>query len=449
MRAPREVTVLESKDMLDRLRRSRGLEIFVPAAVFVVLLLCNVKTPMIADDYAYCFSFADGQRVDSLGDIFASMSAHRLWMNGRVIAHFLVQLFLMLPPLAFDLVNSAAFAAAVWLTAYLARKRGEKDGLLLLGAFCLLWIYTPAFGQVFLWLDGSVNYLWSVLFSLMMLKVFAAKFLEDRELPGPWRWLFPLYCFAVGAYCEPSATGTVFCCALLLALGRILYKQRLSPWLLLSLVTAFAGFLYMVLAPGEVNNKSATLTLSGVSYGFVNSMELYRQLWPLLLIYLALAFAAWHLKADTRRQLLALSFILASIAGVFVLSFAGYAEPRSACYGCFMAVAASAVLFSTVLDSRFRPALLFALTAALAATMYWGAVGVQDICESCAQQERNEALVLEALEAGSRAVTVEPVYFATKYSAGSGLGYLSSDPGAWNNVYMAEYYGLDSLSLGE
>ena len=66
MRAPREVTVLESKDMLDRLRRSRGLEIFVPAAVFVVLLLCNVKTPMIADDYAYCFSFADGQRVDSL-----------------------------------------------------------------------------------------------------------------------------------------------------------------------------------------------------------------------------------------------------------------------------------------------------------------------------------------------------------------------------------------------
>ncbi len=132
-----------------------------------------------------------------------------------------------------------------------------------------------------------------------------------------------------------------------------------------------------------------------------------------------------------------------------MLSFAGYAESRSACYGCFMAVAASAVLFPAVLDSRFRPAALFALTAALTATLYWGAVGVQDICESCAQQERNDALILEALMAGSRDVTVEPVYFATKYSAGHGLGYLSSDPGSWNNVYMAEYYGLDSLSLGE
>lgn len=438
---------MESKDMLERLRHSRGLEIFVLAAVFMVMLLCNVKTPMIADDYAYSFSFADGQRVDSLGDIFSSMAAHRLWMNGRVIPHFLVQLFLMLPPLVFDILNSAVFASALYLTTSLARKRSERDTLLLLGAFCLLWIYTPSFGQVFLWLDGALNYLWSVLFSLLMLKVYAGKFLDDRELPRPWCWLFPLFCFAVGAYCEPSATGTIFCCALLLVLGRILYKQRMSPWLLVSLAAAFAGFLYMILAPGEVNNKSATLTISGLSYGFVNSMELYRQLWPLLLIYLALAFAAWHFKFDTRRQLLALSFILASLAGVFVLSFAGYAEPRSACFGCFMAVAASEVLFPAVLESRFRPALLFGLTAALAATMYWGAVGMQDICESCAQQERNEAIILEARESGAKDVTVEPVYFATKYSAGWGLSYLSQDPAAWNNVYMAEYYGLNSLSL--
>lgn len=440
---------MKKGDMLEKLRRSGRAELLLLAAVFAVLLLCNMKTPMIADDYAYCFSFADGQRVDSLGDILASMAAHRLWMNGRVIAHFLVQLFLMLPPPVFDIVNSAVFAAALYLTASLARKKGERDVLLLLGCFCLLWIYTPAFGQVFLWLDGAVNYLWSVLFSLLMLKAYVLKFRDDRELPKAWGWLFPVLCFAVGAFCEPSATGTIFCCALLLALGRILYKQRLSPLLLLSLAAAFAGFLYMVLAPGEVNNKSATLTISGVSYGFVNSMELYRQLWPLLLIYLALAFAAWHLKLDPRRQLLALSFILASIAGVFVLSFAGYAEPRSACYGCFMAVAASAVLFPAILESRFQPAALFALTAALAATLYWGAVGVQDICESCAQQERNEALILETLETGAVDATVEPVYFATKYSAGCGLSYISQDPSDWNNVYMAEYYGLDSLRLGE
>lgn len=440
---------MNENSVLRRLRGSRLLLGLVLAGAFAVLLLCNMKTPLIADDYAYCFSFADSQRVDSLGDIFSSMAAHRLWMNGRVIAHFLVQLFLMLPPAVFDVLNSAAFAAALYLTATLARKKGERDSLLLLGCFCLLWIYTPAFGQVFLWLDGSLNYLWSVLFSLVMLKPYVGKFMEDRELPRPWRWLLPLFCFAAGAYCEPSATGTIFCCALLLALGRILYKQRLSPWLLISLAAAFAGFLYMVLAPGEVNNKSATLTVSGVSYGFVNSMELYRQLWPLLLIYLALAFTAWQLKLEPRRQLLALSFILASIAGVFVLSFAGYAEPRSACYGCFMAVAACAVLFPAVLDSRFQPAALFALTAALAATLYWGAVGVQDICESCAQQERNEAVILAARESGARDVTVEPVDFATKYSSGWGLSYLSQDPSAWNNVYMAEYYGLDSLRLGE
>mgnify|MGYP007132761601 CR=1 FL=1 len=46
-------------------------------------------------------------------------------------------------------------------------------------------------------------------------------------------------------------------------------------------------------------------------------------------------------------------------------------------------------------------------------------------------------------------VTVEPVHFATKYSSGWDLSYISQDPSAWNNVYMAEYYGLDSLRLAE
>ena len=440
---------MEGKKLLKRLNASKLLLWLILGCVLALMLLCNLKTPMIADDYAYCFSFADGQRVDSLGDIFSSMTAHRQWMNGRVIAHFMVQLFLMLPPLVFDVLNSAVFAAALYLTASLARKKGERGTLPLLGAFCLLWIYTPAFGQVFLWLDGSVNYLWSVLFSLLMLKAYVLKFREDRELPKVWGWLFPVFCFAVGAFCEPSAVGTIFCCALLLALGRMLYRQRLSPLLLISLAAAFAGLLYMILAPGEVNNKSATMTVSGLVYGFVNSMELYRQLWPLLLIYLALAFAAWQLKVPPRQQLLALSFILASLAGVFVLSFAGYAQPRSACYGCFMAVAASAALVPAILESRFQPAALFALTAALTATLYWGAVGVQDICESCAQQERNETLILEAVNTGAGEVTVEPVQFATKYSSGWDLSYISQDPSAWNNVYMAEYYGLDSLCLGE
>ena len=226
-----------------------------------------------------------------------------------------------------------------------------------------------------------------------------------------------------------------------------MYKKRPCLWLAAALLSSFAGFLFMILAPGEISNKSATLTISGISYGFVNSMELYRQIWLLLALYLALAIAAGHDGAEPRRQLLALSFMLASVAAVFVLSFAGYAEGRSACFGCIMAIAAVGTLFPAVYRSRFKPALCFAVSLGLVVTLYWGAVGLQDICESCAQQERNRQLILSARESGAGSVSLEPVYFATKYSAGHGLTYLTANSSDWVNSSMARYYGIDSICL--
>ena len=72
----------------------------------------------------------------------------------------------MLPPVLFDLVNSLIFISVLCLLARLAGREGGRGNFLLLGLFCLLWVFMPSFGQVILWLDGAVNYLWSCLFSL-------------------------------------------------------------------------------------------------------------------------------------------------------------------------------------------------------------------------------------------------------------------------------------------
>ena len=77
--------------------------------VFLLLLYCNLHTDLVADDYRYCFSFADGSRISAVRQIFPSMAAHRLSMNGRLIPHFLVQLFLMAPKAVFNLVNALMF----------------------------------------------------------------------------------------------------------------------------------------------------------------------------------------------------------------------------------------------------------------------------------------------------------------------------------------------------
>lgn len=69
----------------------------VLAALFVLMLGCNLLTPYIADDFRYMFSFADWCRMEHLSQIIPSMAAHAQGMNGRLTAHSLVQVSMLFP----------------------------------------------------------------------------------------------------------------------------------------------------------------------------------------------------------------------------------------------------------------------------------------------------------------------------------------------------------------
>ena len=82
----------------------------------------------------------------------------------------------------------------------------------------------------------------------------------------------------------------------------------------------------------------------------------------------------------------------------------------------------------------------------LLVTAYKVFTGVQDIRRTHEQLRFNEELIEECLRNGERDIQVPRPYAQTKYSALEGLGYLNTeDPTDWYNVYMAKYYGADSL----
>ena len=53
----------------------RGASWLVLGGVFLLMLLCNVMTLYLVDDFAYMLSFADRQPIDSVWDIIPSMVA--------------------------------------------------------------------------------------------------------------------------------------------------------------------------------------------------------------------------------------------------------------------------------------------------------------------------------------------------------------------------------------
>ena len=83
--------------------------------LFVLMLGLNILTPMMVDDYIYAFSFKNGQRITSIGQIVGSMQQHYITMNGRLISHSLVQIMLMMPAWIFDILNAWMFCVLIYM----------------------------------------------------------------------------------------------------------------------------------------------------------------------------------------------------------------------------------------------------------------------------------------------------------------------------------------------
>ena len=201
--------------------------------IFLLMLLGNVLTPYAVDDWAYMHSFATGERLTRFGEIFPSMAAHAQTMNGRLFAHFWAQLFLLLPKAVFNIVNALIFTALIALLARLTQPESERDNLILLMIFCAVWVFVPAFGQVFFWLDGACNYGWGCVIGFAFLAPYI-RLLDRDAKKKPLFWiLWMLAGFYTGAYLENMAAGAIFLSALLLFGRRVLCRKKngVLPWL--------------------------------------------------------------------------------------------------------------------------------------------------------------------------------------------------------------------------
>mgnify|MGYP003302294110 CR=1 FL=1 len=112
-----------------KMNESKRVVYILVGLLFLLMLICNMLTPYIADDFNYLHSFATGERIKSVGDIIPSMIAHAHRMNGRLIAHAFVQFFSLFPTWVFDVVNAGMFVLQILLM-YLICRDNKKNGVI-------------------------------------------------------------------------------------------------------------------------------------------------------------------------------------------------------------------------------------------------------------------------------------------------------------------------------
>ena len=422
------------------MRRKTGGQHLLTAAVllgiFVLMLLLNIHTPLMMDDYDYSFSWSTGGRLSGVGDILASQAAHyRLW-GGRSVTHFLAQLFLYLGKPVFNIANAAMYVLLLLEMAVLAR--GQKRSLnacTLLAAHGLLFFLTEFFGVAFLWLDGACNYLWGTALALLPL-VIARSEREGGFFDTDARraWLAVPVCFLAGWTNENTACGVLAAIILLLCWDG-LKKRRIRSWRVACVLAQALGAGVMLLAPGNfarAAEESGRGLVMELAYRFaVTSYCLLRYAGVLLLLG---ALALWLVKK--KKEALCVEPLLLLLAGALLSAYALVGSPqisdRSFTAVIVLFICALLLALEGCMPEGRRAIVLGAALCLCGGMLALGSVRAH---ESAWQAQ------LDAIHAApaNGEVQIASVPSASRYTMSITL---EESPDAWPNSTMSKYYRI-------
>lgn len=436
--------------LINKINRSKAIFICILAFIFLLMLLLNFLTPYVCDDYSYMYSFEDDSvKITSISQIFPSMAAHARVQNGRVVAHFLVQLFLLLPKAVFNVVNAAVFTFSIYLLYRSVFDKKEYHNLFLLAVFSACVYFEAVFGQVNLWLDGSINYLWCIIPALLFLKPYTSRFLSGTKVFSGKTLSFVLFCvlsLLFGAYSESGSSAAVFMAVVLGILSVFLKKDKIDLQLVLPIVLACIGYLFMATRPATLAVKmAAKWSLTSIGSNFESASTSFKAFLPLLLVYLGLIVFGSRSFIPKSTLILSLILFAGSLFSNFIVIF-GYCNPRSLYYPCIFLIMAVAVLLPCFKQGNWKRLYVFLLATVVLVSAFDIIAGTKDVATVNRKNSENISSIEAQKASGCTDISLPILTANTKFSAIFENRYLVSDPNTFPNDAMANYFDVHSIS---
>lgn len=118
----------------------------IAALMFSLILVFNGMIGYAADDYLYFFKYTGHvvkgtpERLTGIRDIFTGMVTHYKICNGRIPAHFLLQMFTLFDKSVFNVVNSLFFTLLGLLIYFHANYKRPINIPLLIFIYAFEWL---------------------------------------------------------------------------------------------------------------------------------------------------------------------------------------------------------------------------------------------------------------------------------------------------------------------
>lgn len=421
--------------------------------MFLLVWVYGALSPMVADDYRYCYSFATGEKINGLGDIISSIWAHSFTMNGRYLAHFFAQLFLWVGKPVFNVFNAGVYLGLSLLIYRFTLPKKRWDILLYAAILCGLWLFIPAFGQTVLWLDGSCNYLWGG--TLMLAWLLPFRLYCEQEFAHSHLFTAGVSAlgFVAGCYSENTSAAGLLAAGLCM-LWLLIEKRRWKLWMVTSMIAGFAGWLTMILAPANAvrraRSEKGLVTLDVLRTRFMTATDLLKENFLWLLLLFAVLFAVVVCQRKSGKAIwLGGSLFIAALAANYAVVMAPY-YPERASFGVLaLLMAGCAVLWGSITARWYSTASLAAVLCAVVLSGFNAIAATNSILVGYHLWGEREAYIEQQKQQGNLNIVTYQIYGQNPY----GVFYIAEeptqDPTYWANTTYARYYGLETLATNE
>jgi len=427
--------------------------------VILLFLMLNIYTPLIADD----FSMSLG--INSIGDIPKAVYYAYFNWGGGIIWGVVQRLWLLIGKPLFNIANTVFYCALIFLVQFhITGKHIKQNPELFLALNVFFWFFVPAWGQDFLWLIGSIAYLWP----LVAILFFLVPFRKRQDTPE-YKMNMPLsvlFLFAGIFAAGGSANYGAAVLFLLIAyfVTKIIKKNKFTLFEILGAVGFLISFSFFVAGPGNyVRYDVASQNGGGFSNDPLFFMLIKRFVFVTIvflknhgfLFALVSVFFGFDLLYHQKRKLPVFSYFyfLAALAGSYSMLLSPTFPDRAFLITTVFSVI---TLGSILTQMEFRiPEILKRNIAIFAAVVLMGLcpsflkAGKEIMWVYLQWYDRIEFILAEK-EKGNLEIEIRaPIGTTDKHVAMYGLEDISFDKNDWVNTSIASYFGLKSIKCND
>ena len=429
----------------------------ITAVLFIALIfILNNYTPLIADDFSYSIG------IHSVSDIIKSQYNSYFSWGGRCVAHFFAQFWLLVGKPFFNIANTIVYCFFILLIQFHIIGNMKKPNFsLFLALNIFFWFFVPAWGQNFLWLTGSCNYLWTTTIILLFLAPFRKK--QDNPEYNFGIPLSVLFFFAgilAGWSNENSGAGVLF-----LLIGyfiiKIIKKDKLSLFEIFGAVGFLIGFCLMIAAPGNYVRAEEIRRMGDGYYGdplllmfikrFISITKYFIENTGFLLVSISLVLGfdlLYHKKQ--KLQLFTYFYFISTLISVYSMLLSPTFPDRA----FLIVIVFSIITLGNILrqveipDIIKRNIVFIAVLTVLCMSVSFLDASKKTMGVYLRWYDRVEYILAEK-EKGNLDIELNPIEAKNKHVALYGLSDIYSDEIEWPNTSIATYFGLKTIKSND